>query len=69
MTAIRTWLGSLLHECAHDGPLTPVRTLPGAEIWRCPLCGADVLYPDEPFPPFPSAATVRAASSRDTASG
>jgi hypothetical protein len=55
MNAILTRLATLLHECEHDGPLTPVQTLPGAEIWRCEACGCDVVYADElePLAPTP----------------
>jgi hypothetical protein len=38
---------SALKGCEHRGLSTPVRTLRGAEIWRCELCGADVLYADD----------------------
>jgi hypothetical protein len=53
MNAILTKLAMLLHQCEHDGPITPVRTLPGAEIWRCETCGSDLLYMDELEPPTP----------------
>jgi hypothetical protein len=54
VNAILTRLATLLHECEHHGPLTPVETLPGAEIWRCETCGREVLYADEldPLPPL-----------------
>ena len=54
MNAILTRLATFLHECEHDGPLTPVQSLPGAEIWRCETCGRDVVYADElePLPPL-----------------
>ena len=50
MNVIVMKLATLLHECKHDGPLTPVQTLRGAEIWRCENCGRDVVYADEVEP-------------------
>jgi hypothetical protein len=38
---------SVLHECSHDGPTTPVRSFRGGDVWRCELCGAELVFADE----------------------
>jgi hypothetical protein len=47
MARIWTKIVSLLTPCAHDGLTTPVRSFRGAEIWRCELCGGNVLVADD----------------------
>lgn len=49
MRRIRNIFDSLLKPCKHDGLSTPLRTLRGAEIWRCELCGAELIFADEPW--------------------
>ena len=44
----RIWakIVSLVTPCPHDGLATPVRSLDGAEIWRCEQCGGNVIIAD-----------------------
>ena len=47
MSILFSKIASLFGGCRHDGLATPVRSFRGAEIWRCELCGHNVLVADD----------------------
>jgi hypothetical protein len=47
MSWIKLRIRSLLAQCHHDGPCTHVRSFRGGDIWRCELCGGQLVLADE----------------------
>jgi ribosomal protein L37AE/L43A len=45
---LRRAIGGVFDRCAHEGLMTPLRTLrSGVEIWRCEQCAAEVVFVDD----------------------
>ena len=41
-------IARIFDTCAHEGAMTPLRTLRGGvEIWRCTQCAAEVVFVDD----------------------